>query len=147
MGDHFFQFFSPRDILEKAKRDLDRLREDPDIDNVFNFFVTAYHVMDYVRAQGIVSNASQDQLYLEDDFRMCKFICNKGKHLVLKHGNNYETYRRPGSTLGDFTIGETLLGIGPAYLVIDDTDRIDAVQLAERIVERWERFFRDNGLE
>jgi len=38
-------------MLSKVRRELARLRDDVNIDTVFNFFVTAYHVQDYLRAE------------------------------------------------------------------------------------------------
>ena len=146
MVEHFFQFVGPRDILNKAHRDLARLHSDPNIDTVFDFFVTAYHVMDYVKALGTVPATSLDSLYAEEDFQMCQYICNKGKHLALRRGDSYETHRRPGAALGDFTLGETPLGADPAYLVIGDSGQVNVVDLADRIFDRWEAFFRDNAI-
>jgi len=146
MTDSFFEFSSPRDILDKARRDLVKLRDHLDIDNIFDFFVTAYHVVDYVRSLEAAPEQAISDLYEEPDFRMCRFICNKGKHLVLREGDEYGTYRRPGSTVGEFTIGETLLGVGPGYLIIDETHQVDVVDLAERIIDRWDLFFEEHSI-
>lgn len=40
----YFELRTPRDMLEKAEWELQRFRDDRTIDNLFNFFVTAYHV-------------------------------------------------------------------------------------------------------
>lgn len=47
----FFELKSPRDMLEKARREFSRLRSDLNTDNVFNFFVTIHHIKDYVSAR------------------------------------------------------------------------------------------------
>jgi hypothetical protein len=49
----FFQLNTPKDMLEKAKRELTRLETadsmaEDSIDHVYNFFVTAYHIVDYL---------------------------------------------------------------------------------------------------
>ena len=36
-------------MLEKAKRELARMEAEVHIDNVYNFYVTAYHIQDYVQ--------------------------------------------------------------------------------------------------
>ena len=41
----FFELRTPRDLLEKAHREHDRLTCAFNIDNVFNFFVTAFHIV------------------------------------------------------------------------------------------------------
>jgi hypothetical protein len=45
----YFELRTPQDMLAKAYRERERLREGLDIDNVFNFFVTAGHIYDYVK--------------------------------------------------------------------------------------------------
>jgi hypothetical protein len=142
----FFEFSTPRQILGKAIRDLQKLEEELTIDNVFNFFVTAYHVVDYVRTMEAAPDDAIRDLYEEPDFRMCRYICNKGKHLALRGGDEFSTYYRPGSALGEFVIGESALGLGPAYLVIDDTDQVDVIDLGQRIIRRWESFFEEHGI-
>ena len=43
MNDRFFDLSTPRDMLNKAVREhFSRLETDLSIDNVFNFFVTAF---------------------------------------------------------------------------------------------------------
>jgi hypothetical protein len=58
----FLTLATARDIFEKAKREYSRMLSDPNIDNVFNFFVTAYHIRDYIEKTGIVEK------YLIDNF-------------------------------------------------------------------------------
>ncbi|MCK4783888.1 MAG: hypothetical protein KAV87_09075 [Desulfobacteraceae bacterium] len=144
MTNSFFTFSSPRHILYKAKRDLISLRNNLNIDNVFNFFVTAYHIVDYVKSISTIPQSDIDALYENEDFRMCRFICNKGKHITLIRGDEFDTYRHPGSTLGDFTLGETLLGVGEAYLVIGEEGQIEVLHLAERVIAMWEEFFQSH---
>ena len=146
MTNGLISFATHRDILNKAKRDLEALQTHLNIDTVFNFFVTSYHVVDYVKINNLAPKSAIDALYQEEDFRMCRFICNKGKHLTLRNGDVFDTYRRPGSTLGDFTLGETLLGVGEAYLVIGEEGYVDIIDLAERIIDRWEEFFSEHGI-
>jgi hypothetical protein len=82
VNDNFFEISSPRDMLGKAKRELEKMNSDLTTDTVFNFFVTAYHVMDYVKAQEKASKIEIDKMYADSDFEMCNFICNKGKHIT-----------------------------------------------------------------
>ncbi len=47
----FFELKTPRDMLEKARREHTRLSTAFDIDNVFNFFVTVHHMKTTLRRQ------------------------------------------------------------------------------------------------
>ena len=47
MSDYYFKYRTPRDILEKAKKEYDKMISGlMDTDKVFNFFVTAWAVKD-----------------------------------------------------------------------------------------------------
>jgi hypothetical protein len=48
----FLELRTRRDMLMKAKREHSRLKTIFDIDNVFNFFVTANHIRDYIEKNG-----------------------------------------------------------------------------------------------
>lgn len=144
----FFEYSTPREILEKAKRDLQKLSQDIDIDNIFNFFVTAYHVVDYVKALDTVPADDIKALYKEPDFRKCRYICNKSKHRTLDKGDDeFLTYRRPSAALGEFILGESALGLGRAYFIIDETEQVDVLNLGQRIIDRWEAFFNTHSIQ
>lgn len=143
----FFEYSTPRQILEKAKRDLQKLSQDTDIDNVFNFFVTAYHVVDYVKALNTVPTDDIKALYEEPDFRKCRYICNRSKHRTLGEGDDeFITYQRPSAALGEFILGESVLGLGRAYFIIDETEQVDVLDLAQRIIDLWEAFFNTHSI-
>ncbi len=146
MSQGFFEISSPRDLLEKARRDFEKMKDDISCDTIFNFFITVYHVVDYVRAQGIASTQFTQQLYEESDFRMCNFICNKGKHMALKAGDPYHLKHDYGAQLGHVILGVTELGAPERFLVIDGTEKVDVLELGERLLNRWEQFFQENNI-
>lgn len=87
-----------RVILEKAKRELNAMKTKLSADTVFNFFVTAYHIMDYVKNLAGVSKPAIDAMYADPDFDTCKFICNRGKHLVVTRGPKDVNVRMEGGS-------------------------------------------------
>ena len=132
----FFEYSTPRQILDKAKRDLQKLSQDTNTDNIFNFFVTAYHVVDYIKALNTVPAGDIEALYEEPDFRKCKYVCNKSKHRTLDKGDDeFITYQRPSAALGEFVLGESMLGLGRAYFIIDEAEQVDVIDLGKRIVD------------
>src|SRR5437016_2515310 len=80
-----FMLTTPREMLDKAKYQLDRLNGEPSAYAVFDFFVAAYHVHDYVRQHSAVAAMAIDALLADPDLDQCGFICNRGKHLVLRN--------------------------------------------------------------
>ena len=146
----FYTLRTPRDLLDKAKREYSKLQATPSTDTVFNFFVTAYHVIDYVKVLATVSPTFIDSMYADDDFKLCQFLCNKGKHLELRKPAPYGAKHEPaveGGTLGTFLLGADRLGGPERYIVVvDDSEEIDVVELGKRLLDKWEKFFADNHI-
>jgi hypothetical protein len=145
MTQPFFELGSPRDMLEKAKRDLEVMKSQLNTDSLFNFFVTAYHVMDYVKASGTVGQKEINGMFADPDFELCNFLCNKGKHIQLRKKDAYEAKHR-GGTLGSVGFNEATFNAGGSYVILDISSRIDPLALADRLIDKWETFFADNGL-
>jgi len=130
----FFQISSPRDMLEKAKREYSRMKLNLDTDIIFNFFVTTYHIMDYVKALGTIDGAAIQQMFDDKDFRMCNYVCNKGKHAILTNVSPYSSHSDgpPG--------GEIIHTVRTP----DKTVRVE--ELADKLIAKWEKFFADNRI-
>jgi len=133
MSYEFFDISSPKEMLEKAKREYARMKSDLNTDNIFNFFVTAYHVMDHIKTVSGVDPKAIQGMY-DDDFRMCQFACNKGKHAILKTITPYSSF---ADSVGG---GETI------YEVVDGSKRVRVEYLADKLINKWEKFFRENGI-
>lgn len=121
-------------MLEKAKREFSRMKLNLDTDTIFNFFVTAYHVMDHVEALDTINRTSIQQMYDDEDFKMCNFICNKGKHAILTKVTPYNSHSDgpPG--------GEVI------HTVRTPDKSVRVEELAQRLMIKWEKFFADNGI-
>ena len=134
-------------MLEKAKRELQRLTENMESDKIFNFFVTAYHVVDRIKVLGTVPVKDIKDLYSNPDFKKCKYICNKSKHLVLSNGDDeFITYRRPSAVFGEAVFGESLFNGERAYFIIDKNEQVDVLELGQKIINLWETFFNEHNI-
>ncbi|MDP3338426.1 MAG: hypothetical protein Q8S51_16765 [Rhodoferax sp.] len=83
----FFDLVTPRDMLEKAKRELARLEAQVNVDNVYNFYVTACHIQDYVRKTNPSKIGELEKFLAQQDLTDCQDLCDKGKHLKLTKKN------------------------------------------------------------
>jgi hypothetical protein len=145
----FFELRTPRDLLAKAKRDHAKMEAETSTDTIFNFFVTTYHVVDYVKALGTVPLSAIDQLYDDPDFKMCQFLCNKGKHIKLRQGSPFEAKYEAavaGGFLGSFVLGRDVLGGPERFVVLDGNKEVDTVDLGQRLLQKWEAFFATHGI-
>lgn len=135
-------------MLQKAIREFGKMKtETPNTDSVFNFFVTAYHVMDYVKAKQAAPAAAIKTMQLDPDFRMCRFICNKGKHLMLKK-NDHDTksVRKRGALFGAATFNSTMFNEGPSHKFYVSDKEVDIIELGNKLIQKWEAFFVSNGI-
>ena len=149
MRKEFFEIASPRDLLAKAKRDYEKMKIDTSTDTIFNFFVTAYHIVDYVKALGTVPQTAIDTLYSDTDFRMCQFLCKKGKHIQLRGNEPYEAKHVPaiqGGILGSFILGYDILGRTETFVIVDGTQELDVVKIGDDLIKKREDFFLSHGI-
>ena len=132
-------------MLEKAERELQRLRHDHTIDNLFNFFVTAYHIRDYVKEATTVPQHTLDSFLADPDLQDCRALCNKGKHLRLEHHPDALTSIANGGFSG-VSFSEVAFGEGQVRTLFYGSRAVDVHSLPERVVQKWKRFLSEHGL-
>lgn len=141
----FFELRTPADMLKKAERELARFQSDFSIDSLFNFFVTAYHVQDYIRATAAVPQAALESLLADPDLRACRDLCDKGKHLRLTRRSDPDTDMVDGCFSGA-TFGELAFSEGEEWTLVYDDRAVEVRSLAERVINKWKSFFARHGI-
>lgn len=132
-------------MLEKAKREHARLCSSFDIDHVFNFFVTANHIRDYLEKTGAVSQVQVETLFHDQDMKDCRDLCDKAKHLRLTKRPDPLTHQWSGA-FGCAPMGILPMG-GSGEWELWSNGRVVAIApLAARVLEKWELFFDQYGL-
>lgn len=144
----FFQIKSPVDMLEKARRERDRMVAEVHIDHVYNFFVTVAHVADYVKHSGAVEQRYLDDFCKNPTYTICRDLCNNGKHTVLtKFGRDTPTagvfqnhmFRAPFGTWN----------FGPQkenWMVFVAPRWVSVIQIADDMLGLWTDFFEQHGI-
>lgn len=141
----FLELRTPRDMLEKAKREHARMSAMPDIDHIFNFFVTAHHIRDYVEKSGAATPAQVEELFQDSDMKDCRDLCDKAKHLRLTKRPDPTTHQ-PSGALGGAPIGALPLGAGGEWELWSNGRTVAIVPLTARVLRKWEAFFERNDL-
>lgn len=139
---------SSTDMLSKARRELARLRDDVNIDTVFNFFVTAYHVQDYLRAEAPNCSGDIDILLADPDIIVCRSICNQGKHLRIDRKANPVGEKLSGRSgvVGIGVVGMMVVGTGIVWDLTYDGASHDPIALAERVLGKLEKFLVEHDI-
>jgi hypothetical protein len=166
-------YSGPADLLDKARRDRDALRDaatsgDETIlqDKLFDFSVTAYHIVDWMKSfHPELEVATYTWLNSEPSLQACRDIANSHKHhaLDVAHG----AYRRfpPVVEHLDYSLGavasvqmsadvlgaessEELGGRPQRHLKVQFVSgpRSRVEEIADDAVAAWERFFALHGI-
>lgn len=145
----YFELRSPKDMLSKAQREYQRLTKSVNIDNIFNFFVTTYHIRDYIENTNFVEKSVIDDFFKDPELQICRDLCNKGKHLFLDnraHDPALKTHIWKGC-MGGAPLGTLPLGsYGKWVLFCGDGQEVAVESLARSVLVKWERFFEEHDL-
>jgi hypothetical protein len=144
----FFKLRTPRDLLEKARRDLGRRRKNPlDEDAAFDFFVTARHVPDWLAKNG--GAPASDLFNQHVELRICRHIADGAKHFEATH-SNHKQVDRTDAVAGGFratAFQSSAFQTGNLWITLDPSDaatislgsKVEAVVMAERILAVLDR--------
>ena len=142
---NYFELRAPRDMLEKAKREHERLTENFNIDNVFNYFVTAYHIQDYFDEKSVIKD--EVKIFLKDqDLEDCKDLCNKGKHLALSRGRPDPRTQIMRGFINGAPLNTMSINAGKKWIMHLDNRIVDIELLANRVLVKWDDFFLKHNL-
>ena len=146
----FFELRTARDLLEKLRRDLERLRAAPlDTDAAFNFFVTAEHLLDWVYPKKAGTAQRTAERKASSLLQVCSHLANGAKHFeteAKQHKSVDQTVKRSGFfPAGMFPPG--FLPMFPdAQLVVKLKggaakalgSSVPALTLAEQVLKYWD---------
>jgi hypothetical protein len=142
----YFEIKTALDLFYKAQRDFEKLQIDLNTDNIFNFFVTCYHIIDYYKIENNISNNAEvvNKFKYKKEWEFCDILCNKGKHLSLtrneafKNNPNFKTNYYSGKLNGESLLdGYKTLNGNPDYLIINDDENIDPIDLGSKLLFNW----------
>jgi hypothetical protein len=114
-GGPSFEWSSYLDLLDKARRDLARLRtEGVDPDGMFNFLATAHHIYDWVindpRATVDLKDEAKQLVYQvpPGPVGVMRLLCISAKHMVS--ALRPPAHQGPTLRMGDGALGRDALG-------------------------------------
>ena len=148
-----YKLHCARDLLEKLRNDLKLLQEQVTSYRFFNFVITGYHIIDWIKndeaIHGNIRGAVKD-MYGNEYISVCRDIANASKHYKLKNYSNRKT-KSAKSVQGPYgtgRYGKGVFGIGEEQITIECSDdrEYDALEFARAILKTWEDFFKKHKL-
>jgi hypothetical protein len=145
-------FSSPRELLAKATRDLDRLETaawNSDLtgcrDAMIDACVAVYHVNDWIRElHPDQANAAKRCMDESDSILMCRDICNADKHFELR----LDQHSGHAAQALDHSISATPTFAGLSVLKIRSVQYGDhrANEVVRKAIKAWEDFLDDANI-
>src|SRR4030095_3271507 len=138
-----FEFKSPRAMLEKARRELEKLRADRSTDNFFNLVITTNHIRDYAKKRGLKDH----QLPGGDDFQRVRDLANMAKHLGGRD-KEYIDNNHSQESVKLWADGIWAEGIwdGKEAVFEFNGERVDILKLAETVINAWDEALKKQGI-
>jgi hypothetical protein len=141
-GNQFFELKSPRDILEKVRKEFAKLQADLNTDNVFNFVITVNHIRDYAEDYGIPKN----QLPYGADIQLCRDLCNIAKHLESNYTYKDNKFSQESVKLWAEGLWAKGLWDGKRSIFEFEGQQLNILEIAERVINRWDAILTKHGL-
>ena len=142
-----------RDLFAKLQRDVYLLEEEVNTDRFFNFVVTGYSLIDWVKNDPSVPSTAKDDpavasLYKDRWLKTCGDIANASKHFTLKFGlpiTKSVTAAR-GFGLGRYGKGDYGQGEERIIVELNDGATFDCFDLIQGVLSVWNQFFARYGI-
>lgn len=133
------------DMLAKLHHEHERLEREVTSYNFFNFVVTAYHLIEWVKRDPVVSPATKRDLASvrqDTHIAVCRDLANANKHFKLNYkGQVTSATSRSGYGVGRYGAGTYGRGEESITIVLTDESEYDALALARSVADVWDAFF------
>lgn len=135
---------SPHDLFAKLKRDAALLIEDEvSSDRFFNFVITGYSLIDWVKADPAFTHVLPQTLYGNKWLKVCGDLATASKHFhitrrqpITRSSSSFQGYGAGRYGRGGFGVGEESIEI-----VLNDGGVINCLELVEEVLHVWTDVF------
>ncbi len=146
-------FNTPRDLLEKLKRESARLEQKANGDNLFNFVTTAWHLgADWLRKgpAKLSPTMEVDRLILVKNplLQICRDINNASKHFTLNYmPATTDIIHHPPAIFGEAVLGLSRFGdTRGTYTFVAGNKEYDLDIWRAGVIQLYEVYFQKYGL-
>ena len=134
---------SARDLFEKLKRDAALLDEEVTTDRFFNFVITGYSLIDWVRKDPAFAGAYVQALYTNPALRICGDLANAGKHFELDKRVPVTKAASSMQGWGVGRYGRGGYGVGEEEITVElnDGTQISCLDFVREVLTAWQPVF------
>jgi hypothetical protein len=139
------------DLFAKLQRDASALDDGVSSDRFFNFVVTGYSMIDWVKNDPSVpkaAKASVNLLYQNQYLKVCGELANACKHFSLTKRDPITETASSFSGFGMGRFGKGSYGEGEEQIIVQLNDGSTYIcsDLVRGVVECWQQFFIEHGI-
>lgn len=146
-----FGLSSVRDLFAKLERDADLLHSEVTSDRLFNFVVTGYSMVDWIKNDPTVpasAKALGPRLYAEPWLKVCGDLATAFKHFSFTSRVPVTESAEATRGYGCGRFGKGAYGVGELNIDIrlSDGTAFTGLELVNGVLTTWRAFFREHGI-
>jgi hypothetical protein len=152
-----YGLLSARSLYEKLQRDAEALEKEVNSDRFFNFVVTGYSLIDWVKEDPSVPQTVQTAVNdIHNDIhhdqwiwiKRCGDIAIASKHFTVKYRELITSSVTSEQGLGVGRYGRGGFGLGEERIEVTLTDgsSFDCFELVNGVMNTWNNFFSSHGI-
>jgi hypothetical protein len=141
------------DLFGKLQRDAEALNDEVTRDNFFNFVVTGYSLIDWVKNDPTVPAAAKTDIAVQDLYnnkwlKICGNLANASKHFKLTSRAPVTSSATNSQGYGIGRYGKGGYGVGEESIEIQlsDGQAFDCLELVQGVLNSWQAFFATHGI-
>lgn len=135
-----------RDLYEKLKHDGDLIQKEVNSYDMFNFMITAYHILEWIKGESSISRAAKKELKKLrriEDIQICRDIANANKHFAITRYapvvSKVESQR--GFGVGRYGVGGFGRGEESITITLSDGINYNLLEFKNRVIQLYESYF------
>jgi len=146
-----YGLISAKDLLAKLRRDAELLDAEVTSDRFFNFVVTGYSLIDWIKNDPSVpssAKAAVPSLYADRWLKVCGDLAIASKHFTLTIRVPITTDAASSRGWGCGRWGKGGWGTGEEHISVslNDGTTFSGLDLVNGVISVWEQFFASHGL-
>jgi hypothetical protein len=148
-----FDLKSTRDLFAKLRRDAEALEEEVTSDRLFNFCVTGYSMIDWVKNDPNIPDAARTAAVvkgLRNDqwLKVCGDLANACKHFKLEKRIPVTdaAISTRGWGIGRYGTGGYGISEESIDIQLNDSRSFQCLDLVKKVLATWQDFFNAHGI-